>query len=251
MQQKANNIKLLALDIDGVISAGKGTFFSNAIVRLLSEMNDAAMADKKYPPVTVITGRPATYIEAVLQMIHGFVPAIYEHGTGIYNPKEHTFKPHPHLKVLKEIEIIKDIICENFVEKNLAELEGGKNFTVGLFPKDKSIKFKEIIIEKVGNGIAEKFNFIYSPESLNIIPAGFHKGKGIEFLSKETGIALQNILGVGDSHVDIPFLQKTGFSAAPLNAAADVKKIVQYVSEKEYDKGLEDILFYFKLIPQN
>mgnify|MGYP001494827217 FL=1 len=78
-----NTIKLVALDIDGVISKSKGAFYSGRIVRLLAEMNDKASADRNLPPVTVITGRPSTYIESLLQAIHGFAPAVFEHGTGL------------------------------------------------------------------------------------------------------------------------------------------------------------------------
>ena len=57
-----------------------------------------------------------------------------------------------------------------------------------------------------------------------------HKGKGIELLASQTGYALGEMLGVGDSDVDLPFLDKVGYSAALANANLNVKRLVQYVA---------------------
>ncbi|MDX9799916.1 MAG: HAD hydrolase family protein [Spirochaetia bacterium] len=255
-----NKIKLVALDIDGVISKSKGSFCSGRIIKILAEMNDKAAAGSGssnldrgrssiVPPVTVITGRPGTYVEALLQAIHGFTPAIFEHGTGLYNPKEYLFKPHPDLTSLDKLESLKNIINRTIVRKGQAIMQGGKDYSLSLFSKDKRItpRLKDLILE-AGGDLCGSFDIIYSSDSINIIPKGFHKGKGIDFLSRECGVLLENILGVGDSDVDIPFMAKTGFSAAPSNAGDEVKKTAAYVSDKSLAEGLEDILDHFHLI---
>ncbi len=244
-----NKIKLIALDIDGVISKSKGAFYSGRIVKLLAEMNDKASADRSLPPVTVITGRPGTYVESLLQAIHGFAPAVFEHGTGLYNPKDYVFKAHPDLICLDELENLKKIINRTLVKRGQAIMQGGKDYSLSLFSRDKSItpRLKELILE-AGGKLCGSFDIIYSSDSINIIPKGFHKGKGIDFLSRESGVPLEAILGVGDSEVDIPFMVKTGFSAAPSNAGDAVKKAALYCSDKSLAEGLEDILNHFSLI---
>ncbi len=250
MALKKEQVRLVALDIDGVISKGKGDNFNGRIISILSEMNRKAFHDSSFPPVTVITGRPATYVEAFLQVIHGFAPAIYEHGTGIYSPAEYSFRPHPELDFAEDIELLKTIINHDFVRPGIARMQGGKDFSLSLFSTDREMnrRLKDMIIEKAGK-ICGRFDFIYSSDSLNIIPSGFHKGKGIRLLADVSGVPLSAILGVGDSSVDVPFLEKTGYSAAPFNAGPDVKKAVGYCSEKYYDEGLEDILSHFGLLP--
>ena len=246
-----SRIKLIALDIDGVISRGKSSHISTEIINILSEINIKAFKDKTFPPATVITGRPGPYIEAFLQAIKGFAPAVFEQGTGLYNPQNYVFEKHPDLGNFADFESLKDLIKRDFVYPGIAVMQPGKEYTISLYSLDKELNFrlKDMIIEKAGSEVCGKFDFIYSSDSLNIMPAGFHKGKGIELLSAASGAALPDILGVGDSAVDIPFMLKTGYSAAPANSGDDVKKIAGYCSPEHDSDGLIDILNHFSLIP--
>ena len=56
------------------------------------------------------------------------------------------------------------------------------------------------------------------------------------------------MLGIGDSDVDLPFLRLIGHSAAPANANARVKDLVDYVSKQSTTDGVRDILFHFELM---
>ena len=78
--------------------------------------------------------------------------------------------------------------------------------------------------------------------------SGVDKGKGIEFLAHQVEIPLANMLGVGDSDVDLPFLQLVGHSASPSNGNSNVKDMVEYVSEEATSEGVREILTHFKLI---
>ena len=82
---------------------------------------------------------------------------------------------------------------------------------------------------------------------LNILPDGLDKGKGLEFFASKTGYALAEMLGVGDSDSDLPFLALTGYSAAPANANQAVRQAVQYVSPYPTVEGVRDILRHFEL----
>lgn len=76
-------------------------------------------------------------------------------------------------------------------------------------------------------------------------------GKGNAFISlcKHLGIGLENTLAMGDSLNDIDILELAKYSATTKNAIDEVKKIVDYVSEKTNDEaGVSDIIehFFFK-----
>ncbi len=246
-----NNIKLIALDIDGVISKGMKSDINNTIINILSNINIRAKKDKNFPPVTFITGRPQPYIEALLQAINGFVPAVFEQGTGFYSPAKYITEKNPELGNIDIFYKLKQEIVTNLIQEyNSVKIQPGKEYTISLYSSDKELHkaLKDIILEK--NKEWDKFfDFIYSSNCLNIIPKGFHKGKGIELLSREAGIRLENILGVGDSDVDVPFLEKTGYSAAPANGTENVKKVSDYVAAKYYEDGLFQILDHFSLLP--
>ncbi len=245
-----NKIKLIALDIDGVISKGMKSKFNYTILNILANMNCKAKKNPEHPPVTLITGRPQPYVEALLQVIKGFVPAVFEQGTGCYNPESYTVSRNPALGNIDKIYEIKQFIISDFVNKNIATLQPGKEYTISIYSSDNDIhlNLKKMITEK--NGEWENyFDFIYSSNCLNIIPKGFHKGKGIDLLSEYSGIPVGNILGVGDSDVDIPFLKKAGISAAPANAPKKVKDVVDFTASKYYQDGLFEILDYYGLLP--
>ena len=87
----------------------------------------------------------------------------------------------------------------------------------------------------------------YKADGVNILPRGIDKGKGIEFLSNETGYLPSEMLGVGDSDLDLQFLSMVGYSAAPSNANHEVKQSVQYVSPQATSDGMRDILDHFEL----
>ena len=86
---------------------------------------------------------------------------------------------------------------------------------------------------------------LFSATCLNVIPRGFHKGQGIEFLCRQTCCPPERILGVGDSDVDRPFLERVGRSAAPANARPGIKEIVHYVAPHDGCEGMRDILEQF------
>jgi hypothetical protein len=90
-------IRLIVADVDGVLSSGEAAPFDFAVLQRLAEVNDRARHEPQHPAVTLCTGRPAPYVEVLMQAIHGFYPAIYEHGAGLYMPEPYGFKAHPAL----------------------------------------------------------------------------------------------------------------------------------------------------------
>lgn len=139
---------------------------------------------------------------------------------------------------------------EGLVQTGYAFFQPGKEYSLCLFPQDpaKLDTLYDLAIDTLGP-LSDSVDLLYSRTCLNIFPHGFHKGKGIEFLADYTGIVLEEMLGVGDSDVDRPFLAKVGYSAAPANANQDIKQLVQYVAPRSSSQGVRDILDHFGLMP--
>jgi hydroxymethylpyrimidine pyrophosphatase-like HAD family hydrolase len=66
--------------------------------------------------------------------------------------------------------------------------------------------------------------------SIDVVPRSLEKEAGMRWLSKVTGVSLQNMAYIGDANGDIGALQLVGHSFAPANAAADVKSVVDTVT---------------------
>lgn len=81
--------------------------------------------------------------------------------------------------------------------------------------------------------------------NIPLINASLNKVNDAEKLIKEIGIDFDEVFFMGDDILDIPLLQKVGFSAAPKNARREVKRVVMKIIPAE---DVEFMLNEIKLI---
>lgn len=88
-------------------------------------------------------------------------------------------------------------------------------------------------------GIAEDFVFIdRGPGFCEIIPRGFSKATGIEFLLKELGIPWEQSYAFGDSNNDLAMLSYVKNSVVMAAAGDNLKNMASFVTKDVYDDGL-------------
>jgi len=243
------NIRLIVLDIDGVVSNGEARPLDLELLADLAAMNRTARSDPERPALTFCTGRPAPYLEAMLQAIDGHLPGIYENGAGIYVPADYQFMTLPGLgELLDGFNEVNSRLSETLVRNEIAYLQPGKNHSLTLFARDptRTLELADLTAEALGP-LSERVDLVYSTSCLNVLPRGVDKGKGLTHLADLIDIPLENMLGVGDSDVDLPFLRIVGRSAAPSNANSNVKQLVEYVSMEASTDGVRDIFSHYKL----
>ncbi len=211
MPQGVIPIRLMVFDIDGVLTRGEARPVDLWLLEEVAELNRAARADPTRPEVTVYTGRAAPYVEGMLQAIDGHLPGIFENGAGLYVPDGYRFLRHP---------------------------EWGHPH-----PED-THTLREQATSALGS-LRDTVDLVYSRSCLYEHPRGIHKGRGVAFLADHTGYGLGEMLGVGDSDVDLQFLSAVGHSAAPANANQAVKRLVYYAAPRPTGDGVRDILAHF------
>mgnify|MGYP001819102234 FL=1 len=241
-------IRLLVFDIDGVLTRGEGKAFDLPLLERLAEVNRTARTNPSCPAVTLCTGRPAAYVEAVLRAIDGHLPAVYENGAALYLPDGYRFLPHPSLGNQRGLEAVRQQLEDELVCTGQAVLQPGKDYSlsyVASAPSETYLLYEQAVTAL--GPLNESVNLVCSASCLNVLPRGIHKGKGVEFLASQTDYDLGEMLGVGDSDVDLPFLAMVGHSAAPANANPDVKRLVHYVAPRLAADGVRDILDHFGL----
>src|SRR6266568_9038600 len=130
-------IRLIVADVDGVLSLGEAAPFDFAVLQRLAEVNDRARHEPQHPAVTLCTGRPAPYVEVLMQAIHGFYPAIYEHGAGLYVPEPYGFKSHPILTPAIQARLmqLQTVLHDALVTTDLAYFQPGKSASLSLFAR--------------------------------------------------------------------------------------------------------------------
>ena len=245
-----SEIRLIVLDIDGVVTGGEAQPLDLDLFEQLSAMNRAARRDPERPAITFCTGRPAPYLEAMLQAIDGQLPGVYENGAGFYVPADYRFMTLPELEeYLNGFADVTSRLEETLVQDEIAYFQPGKHYSLTLFAYDPSrtSELGDLTAQALGP-LSERVDLVYSTSCLNILPRGVDKGRGLAHLAGMVDIPLPNMLGVGDSDVDLPFLRLVGHSAAPANANSNVKDLVEYVSKEASMDGVRDILAHFDLI---
>ncbi len=243
-------MKLIVLDCDGVLSAGEAQPFDPALLARLAQLNRRARRGEPVPAVTLNTGRPSPYVEAVMQAIDGWQPALFESGAGLYFPQDYRFETTPlftfsHAAALMTII---DRIDETLVASGRAYWQPGKTVCHSLFarqPHTVADFFADVqqIVQSVSSEITVK----QAKLALNIHPVDVHKGTGLRRLAEVTGISPAEMGGIGDTAGDIDFLRMVGFSGAPANAAPEVRQVAGYVSPFADAAGTADILNHWQV----
>ncbi len=240
-------IRLLLFDIDGVLSEGEGRPLDLPLLSDLAAMNQTARQDPALPAVTLCTGRPAPYVEVMLQAIDGHLPAVFENGCGLYVPAGYRFLAHPLLTDGgRTFAAARERLRTELVDTGRVFFQPGKEYSLSLFPLD-GVGTDDLrpLAEAALGEAATTVSLIFSFSCLNVVPRGVDKGQGVRFLCEQSGYAVEEVLGVGDSDVDLEFLEMVGHSAAPANANPAVKAIVDYVSPFPTTEGVRDILRHF------
>lgn len=87
-----------------------------------------------------------------------------------------------------------------------------------------------------------------NPYSVDIVPKGGSKVKGIEAFLAEHEITLAETMAFGDSHNDNEMLAAVGIGVAMGNAQSSTKVIADYITETNENHGITQAMKHFKII---
>jgi Cof subfamily protein (haloacid dehalogenase superfamily) len=258
--------KILFFDIDGTILSHR-TFEVSESTKIAIRQ-----AQANGHVVMINTGRVYCFLDRSITDI-GFDGFICGCGTHIiYKEKElfHTEIPpimmHSLIQDLRELKIEaalegKSAVYFNYnstspIIKGLIEYQEKHHFKAGSWD-DPQIIFDKLCIwpedEKNAQKFVEKYkdrlDFIDREGRLyEIVPKGYSKASGIEYMTKLLGIPHENTFAFGDGENDLPMLTFAKHSIAMGNAPQAIKNIVTYVTEDVDHQGIEQALKHFHLI---
>lgn len=239
------SLRLIVSDVDGCLTPGESGTWDWQALQTIQQINQRARHDPAVPALTLCTGRQEPYVEVLMQAIGGFVPCIYENGCGMYQPDGYRFLAHPALTpaVRADLAAARALVSEKVVAGGLGYLQPGKDLSLSVYPlPGVSLRSLQTAVQAglsaLGGGLAVHA----SASCIDVTPAGISKEHGVRWLADVTGIALDEMGGIGDSISDLSFLRVVGRSAAPGNALAAVKSAVSYVSPLANALGVLDII---------
>jgi hydroxymethylpyrimidine pyrophosphatase-like HAD family hydrolase len=241
----AQSIRLIVTDIDGCLGPGEGRPYDLDVLARVAECNRRAKRGEDIPAITLCSGRPAGYVDAMMQAVAGFVPAIFENGAGLYFPENYRFAWNPALSESARATMrrARALVEERVIQTGIAAIQPGKEMAVTLLPTPGHG------LGEVGDAVASALEgeslacrVEVSVSTVGVWLDGIDKGAGVRWLSEETGIPLGEMAGVTDTWDDLPFLRLVGFRAAPANADREVIHSADYVSPYRNGRGLLDII---------
>lgn len=240
-----DRLRLVVIDIDGCLTPGEGQPWNFEVLEYIAQLNWRARKDSSRLAITLCTGRQEPYVEVLMQAIDAHLPGIYENGGGLYFPREYRFVENPLITpaMREALADIKATLRRNIVEAGLGYFQPGKEVSLTIYPVDKvSVHELYLAVAKALETYDTGYIAQKSVSCVDVVPRGIDKAAGVRWLSRETGIPLGQMGGIGDSASDLGFLDLLGCSAAPANAAAEVRARVDYVSPYDNGDGVVDIL---------
>jgi Cof subfamily protein (haloacid dehalogenase superfamily) len=95
----------------------------------------------------------------------------------------------------------------------------------------------------------QDFDFIIRSKSFSeVIPKGYSKATGIQYILDHLNIPQENTYALGDSTNDLPMLQYVKYSIAMGNSNKDILDLVSYVTEDVDCDGVAQALSHYGII---
>lgn len=179
-----------------------------------------------------------SYAKELIDDLHEYkIDSILEGKSGTYFDNDDLIF-NPEVKAIKEYNIKHDL-CEV------------KSFN------DDSLNFDKFVIwtnsnsnfEKFYNKYKNKFDFIHRNDNFyEIVPLGYSKATGIEFLINHLDIDFDNTYALGDSPNDLSMLEYVKNSIAMGNSSKTLFNLVSYVTTDIEEDGVYNALKHFDII---
>lgn len=244
-------ITLVVSDIEGCLNLDERTYDFEALEWIRLE-NELANHNNALPFVTVCSGRQHAFVEAFVRFLSGRVPALFEGGCGLFFPERQLFSEyewHPAItdNVIRSTFLkVKETIAQ-LCDDTCARRVIGKEVLLSLHPAPpmSTSELRYLVDDRLRKKGLDA-SVTNSSSAVDIAPKGIDKGTGLQWLISRLDQAgqfdLTKTVGIGDSNGDLPFMILTAYSAAPANAASEVKAISQYCSPAHDGRGVADIL---------
>jgi HAD superfamily hydrolase (TIGR01484 family) len=235
------------IDIDGCLTPGKNQSIPWQEVKALQE------AFKKYEDYfeyIIVTARPATYAEAVVQFL-GLMDtekhkhAICESGgvCHLFGSDTYTVSSAVDPDILNDFESTLRRL-QNVYKYNI---EDGRKRTINMLPaKGESPRGLGILLKEY---LPEGLEMHNSAGGIDITPAKIDKAVACRELAEKIDIDLNQSIAIGDSGGDLPLLKIVGHPACPANAFPSVQEIVNeksgFIAKAMFGMGVVEILEHY------
>jgi hydroxymethylpyrimidine pyrophosphatase-like HAD family hydrolase len=242
-------IRAIISDIDGCLAPESSNPLNAAALATLADHNHRAQRDHDRPIITLCSGRPQPFVEALCRLIaNRTLPAIAENGVWLWHPATNRYDIDPAITA-DHLDAIDDI--RRYVRRDLEPLgvvmQPGKAASVSLYHEHTQV-LRDLMpafrqrAERERWPVRLSMTWLY----INCDLAHISKATAIARFKASTGLATPDLAGIGDTPSDKAIAQHVAFFAIPSNADEAIKPnnhpATRYVSPHPEIEGVLDIL---------
>jgi len=235
-------------DIDGCLGPESDEPLPVEGLARVARHNRAAIAAGNRPVLTVCSGRPLPFVEAICRVIaNDRLPAVCENGVWLYDPFRRAFERDPRITA-EHVALVHAAM--RWVERDLGPsgvtIQPGKSASMSLWHADTAYLFSLI------PSLADRFRAEGWPFRVSTTIAWINcdlefvsKATGVERLMRSAGLTRERTMFVGDAPGDLAAQPLVALFAAPANSHPEVKARADVVTAAPEIEGVLEILARF------
>ena len=236
---------LIISDIAGCLGPESAAPMHAAALAEIAAHNELARARRDRPVLTVCSGRPQPYAEAMCRFLaNDMAPCICENGVWIYEPRGNLYLRDPaiaaeHLAAVHEATLWLEA---ELIPKGIV-IQPGKTASISLWHPDTDLLMGQM--PRLTDEFAKRawpFRVSRTVAWINLDLEHVSKGSGIRRLKERTGLDTPRLAGIGDMPGDLAIREHVAWFACPSNADPAIKAASDYISPLPEVEGVRDIL---------
>jgi hydroxymethylpyrimidine pyrophosphatase-like HAD family hydrolase len=236
---------LVICDIDGCLAPEGPEPMDLANLAEVAAHNRLALARRDRPLVTVCSGRPLPFAEAMCRLLQNTtLPCVAENGVWLYHPGTNEYLIDPAITAENRDAVYQAsrLLAELYADQGVTQ-QPGKSASVTLYHPDTNyLRSIAPAVEEALHARGWPFRVSMTLLYINCDLAHVSKASGIARLLTATGITGGRAAGIGDTLSDRAIAESVAFFGCPANAVEEVRPWARYVSSHAEAAGVVDIL---------
>jgi hydroxymethylpyrimidine pyrophosphatase-like HAD family hydrolase len=232
-------------DIDGCLAPESSTPIDAAGLLKIAEHNRRAQEKGDLPVVTLCSGRPEPFVEAICRMIgNRSLPAVAENGVWLFHPETNGWDRDPRITP-EDLRAVGE--AREWVEKELGPrgvvMQPGKVASLSLYHADTQVlrgmegRVKKEF-ESRGWPLRVSMTWLY----INCDLKHVSKATALDRLISQTSLTKERLAGIGDTEGDRFIAERVSWFGCPANASPEIREHADYVAAAREIAGVLEIL---------
>jgi len=244
-QTRSRRFDAIICDIDGCLCPEDSGPMDAAALTTIAEHNRLAQSLGDRPVLTLCSGRPQPFVEAICRLIgNATLPCVAENGVWIYHPASNRYEMDPRITP-DHLDLVNEAwrwIDGRFGSEGVVA-QPGKAAAISLFHADTA--FLRSIVPKIQahfKGRAWPMRVSMTWLYINCDLSFVSKASALDRLMEQTGLTRDRCAGIGDTPADLAIADRVARFACPANAHEQIRQRADLVATRPEAAGVVEII---------